>query len=1093
MLSRWNGRIWPSLLGLAVLAGSGVAASLEDFPPVKKKVAFVRDIAPILARCADCHGAKKQESGLRLDSLADILRGGEHGAAVVPGKSADSLMVLAVAGLHAEVARMPKKGEPLTATDIGMLRAWIDQGALWPESPKREAAGKADHWAFQPVKRPAVPRVKGMDSKASSPVDRFVAASLAKEGLKFAPEADRATLLRRAALDLTGLPPSPEEVDAFVADRSADAYARAVDRLLASPHHGEKWARWWLDAARYADSNGFEKDRTRSIWPWRDWVIRSFNADLPFDRFTVEQLAGDLLPGSTLDQRIATGYLRNSMINMEGGIEPEKFRTETIIDRVDAVGRTWLGLTIACAQCHSHKYDPISQAEYYGFYAFLNQDDEPRLEVPNAGQAAKREDIVAKSRALEDRLMADPAVAGRMTEWLAGLKAPEAANAGRAKSPDEPDAPASANSNGSAGAVALPQTDSLGRAWRVIDAKEWHSTPMKYEKQEDGSLLGNGDVYNSGILRIWADVTTTHITGLRLEALNDGNLPFRGPGIDQNGDFLVTEFTVEATPLSELASPDAGATNFVATTNRIVFRRAAADVEPVGFGAALMIDGVTTNATGWSSAQGPGRRNQERRAVFEAAQPFGFPGGTRLLISVNCKPPGGLSVPGGKVSNYLIGRARLSLTTEPGEIRADPLSSRQAALLALAPERRTPEQVRELFRVFLFQDPKLEGAAKEWDALWDPWPKAENTTLALDRRPVARRTRLFKRGDWTRPTTEVSARVPAVLNPLPSGATPDRLGLANWIVDPRNPLTARVIVNRVWLQYFGQGLVTTPEDFGTRAERPSHPELLDWLASEFVAPSEPGVPPWSLKHLHRLIVLSSTYRQGSRVTPALLEKDPYNRLLARGPRYRFDAETIQDAALKAAGILSPKIGGPSVFPVLPDGVMQLAYGPIAWNVSEGEDRYRRAMYTFWKRSVPFPAMLMFDAPTSEQSCVRRMRSNTPLQALVTLNEPTLNNAARWLGWNTLWHGGAEETARASYLFRQVLGRRPEPAESSALIRLLADAKGEFVSKPRDAGAFGLVDPKNPPPLPPGTTVTDVAAWTTVARAVLNLDEAITKE
>lgn len=1068
MSTRWLGQAAFRLLGTALAVGSFArAATLDDFPPVKKKVAFDRDIAPILARCADCHGAKKQESGLRLDSLGDILKGGDHGPAVMPGKGAESVLVQVVAGVHADIARMPKKGEPLSPTDVGMLRAWVDQGAPWPGSPKRAEAAGADHWAFRPVVRPKPPQNRPVGLKDGNTLDRFVGARLAAEGLKASPAADRATLLRRVSLDLTGLPPTPAEVDAFVADRSADAYAKVVERLLASPQHGEKWARWWLDAARYADSNGFEKDRTRSIWPWRDWVIRAFNEDKPFDRFTVEQLAGDLLPGAGPDQHIATGFLRNSMINMEGGIEPEKFRTESMIDRVDAVGRTWLGLTIACAQCHSHKYDPISQSEYYGFYAFLNQDDEPRIDVPNADQQARRADILAKSRALEDRLMADLAVRARFDSWLAGLRAPAAAE-GR-------------------------ETDVLGREWQVVDAKEWHSTPMKFEKQEDGSLLGNGDVYNSGILRIWADVTTTNITGLRLEALNDGNLPFRGPGIDQNGDFLVNEFTVEATPLAELASPDAGSTNFVATTNRVVFRRARADVEIEGFEAARMIDGNTTNALGWSSVQGAGRRNEERRAVFQAAQPFGFPGGSRLLISVNCKPTGGLQVPGGKVSNHLIGRARISLTTGDGELEAAPLSGRQSALLSIPAASRTPEQVRELFHVFLFRDPGLAGEAKEWDALRDAWPKAENTTLALARRPVPRKTRLFKRGDWTRPTTEVAAKVPAVLNPLPADATPDRLGLARWIVDTRNPLTARVIVNRVWQQYFGQGIVTTPEDFGTRADAPSHPELLDWLAAEFMAPSAKGVAPWSLKHLHRLIVGSATYRQSSRVSPALLEKDPYNRLLARGPRFRVDAEVVQDAALKAAGLLSPKVGGPSVFPVLPEGVMQLSYGPIAWNVSEGEDRYRRSLYTFWKRSVPFPAMLTFDAPASEQSCVRRLRSNTPLQALVTLNEPTLNNAARWLGWNALWKGGTTDPDRAAFVFRQVLARRPEPAEVEALTALLADARRDFATKPKDAAAFGLVDAKNPPPLPPGLGIPDVAAWTTVARAVLNLDEAVTKE
>jgi hypothetical protein len=1069
-----------SALGLT-LCFSVAAASLDDYPPVKKKIEFNRDIAPIVGRCVDCHGLKKQESGFRLDTLADILGGGDHGPAVVPGKSADSLLVQVVAGLHADIAKMPKKGEPLTATDIGMLRAWIDQGAHWPDSPKRQAASGADHWAFQPVKRPKATKAKLEASRVPNEIDGFIGAHLAKEGMKFSAEVDRVMLIRRLSLDLTGLPPSPEEVDAFVADASPDAYAKVVERFLASPHYGEKWARWWLDAARYADSNGFEKDRTRSIWPWRDWVIRAFNSDMPFDRFTIEQLAGDLLPGATLDQQIATGFLRNSMVNMEGGIEPEKFRTEAMIDRVDAVGRTWLGLTIACAQCHNHKFDPISQREYYSFYAFLNQDDEPRIDVPNAEQQNKRDSILAAVQALEERLMTNADTAARFDRWLAGLKAPVIT-----KSAPKEDA-----------GFALPEseTDSFGRTWHVIDAKEWHSTPMKYEKQEDGSLLGGGDVYNSGILRVWADVTTTNISGLRLEALNNANLPFGGPGIDQNGDFLVTEFTVEVTPLSELAAPNAGATNFVATTNRIVFRRAAADIEPEGFAAAQMIDGVTTNALGWSSAFGAGRRNQERRAVFEASEPFGFPGGSRLLISVNCKPPGGLQVAGGKVSNYLIGRQRISLTTEPGEIRVDPLSASQAALLASDSGARSATQKRDLFRVFLFQDAALADSAKEWDALWNDWPKAENSTLALRQRPVHRKTRVFKRGDWTRPASEVGAGVPAVLNPIATDAPKNRLGLARWLVDSKNPLTARVLVNRVWQQYFGQGLVTTPEDFGTRADAPSHPELLDWLASEWVKPEagNKAAEPWSLKHLHRLIVMSATYRQSSRVTPEMLERDPYNRLLARGPRFRVDAETVQDSALKAAGLLSAKVGGPSVFPILPDGVMQLAYGPIQWNVSEGDDRYRRAMYTFWKRSVPYPAMVAFDAPTAEQSCVRRLRSNTPLQALVTLNEPTLNNAARWLGWKALWQGGEDDDARAAFLMRQVLGRRPVPEETAALVGLLAKSRAEFAAKPKDAAAFGLVDPKNPPPLPPGATVADVASWTAVARAVLNLDEAVTKE
>ena len=1051
------------LTGLLGLLGTPLASGATNAD-------FARDIRPLLAeRCFSCHGEKKQESGLRLDRQADALKGGDHGPAVVPGKPAESVLLQAVTGTHTEVAKMPKKGEALTAEQISLLRNWIEQGAAWPaQLETRNSKTEAPHWAFQPVRRPEPPKLSYPNRKlARSPIDQFVFRQLEQEKLTPSPEADRVTLIRRVSLDLSGLPPAPAEVDAFVADKSPAAYAKVVERLLDSPHYGEKWARHWLDAARYADSNGFEKDRTRSIWPWRDWVIHAFNADKPFDQFTIEQLAGDLLaerePSSLATRhsslRVATGFLRNSMVNMEGGIEPEKFRVETIIDRVDAVGRTWLGLTVACAQCHNHKYDPISQKEYFQFYDFLNQDVEPKLDVPTAETQAKRDAIAAAAKGIEDKLLADPVVTGKFNEWLRS--------------------------------VARVPT-----AWQPLDAKEWHSTPMKFEKQEDLSLLGGGDVHNSSVIRVWVDLPQTNLTGFRLEALNHGNLPQNGPGLDGNGDWLVNEFTVELTPLRELAAPNAGATNFVATTNRVKFARAVADVEPAGLPASLMIDGVVTNG-GWGAAFTKGRRNQERRAVFQAEQPVGFEGGSRLLITVNSKPGGGLNNSSDRVSSFVLGRLRLSVTTDTGSLAADPLSEKQRALLAAAQAGEAAAR-RELFRVFLFQEPSLAEAAQRWDDAWKDWPAAENYTLALQLREPRRDTKIFKRGDWQKPTTSVSADVPATLNPLPQDAPRNRLGLAQWLVSPANPLTARVFVNRVWAHYFGAGLVITPEDFGVRSDPPSHPGLLDWLASEFIAPqlnvpgSKTKPAAWSLKHLHRLIVNSATYRQSSRVTPGLLERDPYNRLLARGPRVRVDSEAVQDIALKAAGLLSPKIGGPSVFPPLPDGVMSLAYGPIAWNVSEGDDRYRRAMYTFWKRSVPHPSMLTFDAPAAEQSCVRRTRSNTPLQALVTLNEPTFNQAARWLAWRAV--GAAnDDTERATWAFRQCVSRKPSSQETTVLLKLLADARREFGERPKDAPQFAFADPKNPPPLPAGATATDVAAWSTVTRAILNLDETITKE
>ena len=1054
---------------------------------VAATVDFTRDIQPLIAaRCIDCHGPKKQESGLRLDSRAAALKGGDHGPAFVAGKPAASLLIQVVTGKHPQLEQMPKKGEKLTPAEVALMADWLAQGAAWADTRNSKLGiqdSEKPHWAFQPIAHPKAPSVKNR-RQVRSVIDSFVLQRLEQEGLKLSDEADKAALVRRLSLDLIGLPPTPAEIDAFLADRSRDAYARLVDRLLASPHYGEKWGRWWLDAARYADSNGFEKDRTRSIWPYRDWVINALNADKPFDQFTIEQLAGDILadgnpaPDTTrLELRTATGFLRNSMINMEGGIEPEKFRVETLIDRVDAVGRTWLGMTIACAQCHNHKYDPISQKEYFQFYAFLNQDDEPRIEVPTADQTSKRAEIQAKVRAHEDTLLADAGVKAKFSTWLR-------------RTADNP----------------LP-------SWQPLDAKEWHSTPMKYEKQEDLSLLGGGDVYNTGVLRVWVDVPTTNITGFRMEALNNANLPFNGPGIEGNGDFLVTEFTIEATPLRDIRADVPGQTNAPATTNQIVFRRALADWEAPESPASKMIDGVTTNG-GWASATSPGRRNEERRAVFEAEKPFGFEGGTRLLITLNCKPPGGLNVSGGKVSNYLIGHVRFSLTTQEGTLAVDPLSERQQALVEgragfqPAPSGSASSDPskfvgrsegrlearptlaagdRELFRTFLFNEPALVTDATSWEALWKDWPAAENSTLALSQRPTPRTTKIFRRGDWQRLGDAVSADTPKVLPPFPAELPRNRLGLAQWIVSPQNPLTARVVVNRVWQQYFGQGLVTTPEDFGVRSDAPSHPELLDWLASEFMRRG------WSLKELHRLIVSSATYRQSSRVTPALLEKDAYNRLLARSPRLRVEAETIQDIALRASGLLSPKIGGPSVFPLLPEGVMSLSYGPIPWNVSEGDDRYRRAMYTFWKRSVPYPALVTFDAPTAEQSCVRRMRSNTPLQALVTLNEPTFNQAARWLGYRALAEGGKTDDTRLAFAFRVCTARQPDAKELKALRSLLTDARAEFAASSKDAATVAYADPKNPVPLPAGANTVDLAAWSAVSRALLNLDETITKE
>lgn len=1020
-------------LGRFLLLLAAVApAFAADAPlpaPASRPIDFVKDVQPILAsRCYECHGEKKQKAELRWDVKSIALKGGDHGAPITPGKSAESLLIQLVAGLKGANMRMPAKGDPLTPEQIGILRAWIDQGAVWPDAASVKVAEKKEHWAFKAPVRPAVPPLK--DAFIRNPIDSFILAKLQQEHLKPSPEADRITLIRRLKLDLLGLPPTPQEVDQFISDASPDAYERLVERLLASPHYGERWGRHWLDLARYADSNGFEKDKERSIWPYRDWVIHALNRDLPFDQFTIEQLAGDLLPNPTLDQKVATGFLRNSMLNQEGGIEPEQFRTEAMIDRVDAVGRTWLGLTINCAQCHNHKFDPFSQREYFQVFAFLNNDDEPFLEVPTPEQQKKREALREKIRALETDAMSAATNAAEFAAWE-------------------------------------KQAADAAGSWFVLDPVEWHNFATKYEKQSDGSLLGGGDVQLGAVTRVWVDDPPTNITGFRLEVLNHPNLPYNGPGLMKTGSWLLREFTAEVY----------AATN-ATVTNRIKFRRALASAEAPGFSITSAIDGETGKG-GWTASTLPVLKNAEQRAVFECAEPIpSFPGGTRLQFTIYQKhdAQSGLDC-------HTFGRFRLSATTAAAPLKVDPLSPSQRKLLAMAPAQRTPEQQRELFNVFRHATRALAGLNAKIDAAWTNWVYVP-TTLALQQRAEPRHTRIFKRGDWQRLGDEVQPDTPKILHRFPEGAPRNRLGFANWIVDRNSPTTARVTVNRVWQAYFGQGLFTTPEDIGTRCEIPSHPELLDWLAIEFM---DQG---WSLKKLHRLIVTSATYRQSSRVSPELLDKDPYNVLLARGPRFRVEAEIIQDIALSASGLLNPKIGGPSVRPPIPASVGDTVYGGFSWPESTGEDRYRRGMYTFWKRALPFPSLLAFDQPTAEGSCPRRVRSNTPLQALTTLNERTFVEAAQALGLRVYREGGPDERSRATYAFRLCTGRTPSERELNSILAFYTEQQRHFDGSTVEAIKVGSISRTN---LPPDVNLHKVAAWAMVSRALLNLDETITKE
>jgi mono/diheme cytochrome c family protein len=1033
-------------LALGWLA-AGLVSTAEAAPA--PQVDFLKDIQPILAgHCYSCHGPEKQKGDLRWDSKESVFKAGEHGPVIVPRNSAKSRVMVLVSGQDPDLL-MPPRGERLTSAQINLLRSWIDQGASWPEEASLSSGNKANHWAFKAPVRPAIPAVKNK-KWVRNPIDDFVLARLDKERLRPSAVADKATLVRRVSLDLTGLPPTPKEVEKFLADHRPSAYEDLVERLLRSPHYGEMWGRHWLDVARYADTNGYEKDRPRSIWPYRDWVIRALNRDEPFDQFTIEQLAGDLLPSPTLEQRVATGFLRNSMLNQEGGIEPEQFRVEALIDRMDTLGKAFLGLTINCCQCHNHKFDPFSQKEYYQLLAFLNNDDEAYAEVPSPEQQAQRGRILAKVRALEDKAMVSTTnLAERMAAWENDV------------------------------------SDASGD-WTVLDPKEWFSFAAKFEKQDDGSLLGGGDLEPGGVVRVWAETTLTNITGFRLEALTNPNLIYGGPGIMGKGSFLLKEFVVEACALHDPT-----------VTNRIKFRRALADQQAPGFSITNAIDGNTEKG-GWTPALSPDRRNQNHLAVFECAEPIGFPGGTRLLFTLHENFDGD-----SKLDCHLLGCLRLSATTRGAPLKADPLSDRQRSVLAVAPAQRTPEQRIALFEAFRLNAPECADLNRQIDALWSDWPNAP-TTLVLQPRPHPRVTHLFKRGDRLRPGEEVAADVPAILNPFPAGAPRNRLGLAKWIVDPRNPTAARAAVNRIWQEYFGQGLVTTPEDFGTRVETPSNPELLDWLASEFMQPTVPdgtndlaasvrgtGLPrPWSLKHIHWLIVNSATYRQSSKVTPELYAKDQFNRLLARGPRFRVQAEVVQDIALSASGLLNPKVGGPSVYPPIPDSVGDTSYGGFSWPQTTGADRYRRGLYTFWKRSLPFPSLNAFDDPSGETSCPRRARSNTPLQALTTLNEKTFVEAAQAMAARVLKEGGADNRTRAAYAFELCTARKPDPADLASLLKFWQEQFDYFENHTASAVQAAL---PNPSQMPPDMNLHKLAAWAMVSRAILNLDETVTKE
>lgn len=1006
---------------------------------------FQRDIRPLLSdACFRCHGPDDQarKGKLRLDTREHALKGGKSGEpAFVPGKPDAGEAIRRILSSDPKTMMPPPKvGKKLTALQIELLKRWIAAGANYQQ-----------HWAFLPPRRPPVPKVQHA-GWVRNPIDAFILARLEKEGLRPSPEANRETLLRRLSLDLIGLPPTIKELDTALGDQSADWYEWQAARLLHSPHFGERWARHWLDAARYADSDGYEKDKPRSVWMYRDWVVNAFNRDLSYDRFITEQLAGDLLPNATQDQRVATGFLRNSMINEEGAIDPEQFRMEAMFDRMDAIGKGMLGLTVQCAQCHTHKYDPLTQEDYYRLFAYINDVHEANIAVYTPSEQQQRAEIFRGIRAVEDELKhKNPEWARWMADWEQKVKN------------DQPD-------------------------WIVVKVENASDNSQRYVYHDDGSLTAWGYAPTKWTSHFSGKTEAKRIAAFRLEMLTDPNLPLNGPGRSPTGLFGLSEFTVEAADANKpsekkkvkLVSATADFSNAERPLDTQYDDRSGKKrtIGPVAFA----IDGK--DETAWGIDAGPGRRNVARKAVFVAEKPIELPDGAILSFHLK-QMHGGWNSDDNQNNN--LGRFRFSVTAADGAT-ADPLPKHARDIFLLPPDRRTPAQVNALFSYWRTTVPDWKDANARIEELWKQHP-AGASQLTMMAREMSRPTFVLNRGDFLKPVKQVPAGVPAFLGALPADAPPNRLSLAKWLTGRNAPTTARAIVNRVWQSYFGTGLVSTSEDFGVQGEPPTHPELLDWLAVEFM---EKG---WSFKYLHRLIVTSATYRQSSKVTPELLKKDPANRLLARGPRFRVEGETVRDIALAASGLLNPKLGGPPVYPPAPEFLFKppASYGPKVWKEDTGPNRYRRALYTFRFRSVPYPVLTNFDTPNGDASCVRRVRSNTPTQALTTLNETVFLECARGLALTVLADGGAADRDRLVFAFRRCTSRKPTERETEVLLGFLKKQVEKFSAPGAKPWELAANDPSKPPQLPEKVTAAQAAAWTAVGRLLLNLDETIAKE
>ncbi len=1022
-----NGKRRGFILGL--LAGW---AAVPSTWAADAKLHYSRDIKPILSNnCFACHGPDEgnRKAKLRLDVREAAVaerRGGRH--AVMPGDAGKSALIERI-NTTDELDIMPpvKTGKKLTAEQKELLKRWIEQGAEYDQ-----------HWAYIKPARPAVPQVKDA-AYPKNPVDNFIEARLDSEGVAHSPEADRRTLLRRLSFDLNGLPPTPEQVKAFAEDKSADAYEKQVERLLAAPQFGERMAAYWLDVVRFADTTGIHGDNDQVVWPYRDYVINAFNDNKPYDVFVQEQLAGDLLPNTGPEQRIASGYNRLNMTTREGGAQPKEYTAKYFADRVRNTSVTFFAGTMGCCECHNHKFDPYLTKDFYSFGAFFADLQEiavgeqpPGIRLPTGSQTAELQRLDRRIAPFEQKFNADtPELTAALAEW-------------------EKQATSKKNIN-----------------WTVLD-------PLIYTSQGGATLIRHPSVSIISVgtrpdrdtYAVTVRTELTGITGIRLEALTDATLPKNGPGRFDNGNFVLNEFRCTATPAGDPAQ-----------VVRVPLVNASADFSQNDYPVAGAIDGKPE--TGWAILPQAG---QPHNAIFETKEPLGFAGGTLLTFELEHDYGTG----------HLLGMFRISVTTDPKpSVSNGPADIPQniREILAVESAKRTPAQKKVLTDHFHNITPLLKDVRDRLTELRTQRGGVESgvATMLVSMVTEPRPIHILPRGNWMDDSGPIVQ--PAVPEFLPAINVKDRrlnrLDLANWMISPENPLVARVFVNRLWYLFFGQGIVKSLDDFGAQGAWPTHPELLDWLATEF---RESG---WDVRRMIRLMVTSRTYRQTSKGSHEVNQRDPQNQLLARQGRYRIDAEMVRDNALFISGLLSPKMFGPSVRPYQPAGYYQYLNFPLRdYTADKGENQYRRGLYTWWQRMFLHPSLKAFDAPSREECTVDRPRSNTPLQALVLLNDPTYVEAARVFAARVIRSGGSVFADRLRFAFQQALNRDPTPAEAKLLAELFEKHLKEYAADRAAAEALLKVGDS---PAPPGIDTAELAAYTSVCRTILNLHELVTRD